>query len=571
MIDGHPAVRSHASQPITTTTFTAAAAEPLRLNSRSREATIPTALLTAQASEFWNRVVRKDKRAVERFARLAQLWADAHGRVTPPLQSALAVIEHRYGAAFTAGARCAWQSLLAWLGARTSLPIRTPAESIPYWLKDGHPLVGWGSRAPLPEAADVVIIGAGLTGVASAYALATDPRAAGLRTVLLEAGDVGTQASGRNGGNFQILPENCYGNYAGIVCERAKVLRALRPQAAPALLQDQAEQQARMVLQIALRNRTILLENMQSASIDADLSREGAFHIALSACEEQGLVADVQQARALGIPMEVLTPAQLDTLMELPPGTHQFSGRFCALDGNYHPFKYVVGLAKAAVARGAQLFTHTGVASLTAHANGGYTVHTARGAICSGTVVMATNAFTSRLLPALTMVQPYRSQVMVTEHAPQRWGGRSFTSDLGDLYGHYPSGEAYRDDDGVRRGPLLLGGGRDRPFASPEKVRRSHWVHKRVVRQRDAIAPELAGVPPSRAWAGPMAFTPDRLPMVGAWRRGLILAVGFNGYGGTFTQAAAHAAVEVALTGSHPDWMPREMFCPRRFQVESMG
>jgi glycine/D-amino acid oxidase-like deaminating enzyme len=563
MIDSDSAVRSRATSAFAAT----AARAPHRLNTHPREAAIPIALLMAQASAFWDRLERKDKRAVERFARLAQLWADAHGRVTPALQSALTAIEHQYAAAFTAGARRAWQGLLARVGARTSLPILTPAESTPYWLKDGHPMVGWGSQDPLPVSADVVIIGAGLTGVAAAYALATDPRAAGLRTVLLEAGDIGTQASGRNGGNFQILPENCYGNYAGIVCERAKFLRALHLRTAPALLQDQAEQQARIVLQVALRNRAILLENVRRAAIDADLSRQGAFHIALTASEEQGLVADVHQARALGVPMEILTPAQLDTLMELPPGTNRFSGRFCPLDGNYHPFKYVVGLAKATVAEGAQIFAHTGVSSLSAHANGGYTVHTARGAIRSATVIVATNAFTSRLLPQLTMVQPYRSQVMVTEHAPQRWDGRTLTSDLGDLYGHYPSGEAYRDEEGVRRGPLLLGGGRDRPFASPEKARRSHWVHKRVMRQRDAIAPELAGIPPSRAWAGPMAFTPDRLPLVGAWQRGLIVAVGFNGYGGTFTQAAAHAAVEIALTGSHPAWMPREMFCPRRFQT----
>ena len=274
MIDGHPAVRSHSSQRVTAS-FTAAARAPHRRNSHPREAAIPVALLMAQAGEFWSRAERKDKRAVERFARLAQLWADAHGRVTPSLQSSLTAIEHRYAAVFTAGARCAWQSLLARLGARTSLPIRTPAESIPYWLKDGHPLVGWGSLAPLPEAADVVIIGAGLTGVAAAYALAIDPRAAGLRTVLLESGDVGTQASGRNGGNFQILPENCFGTYAGLVCERAKLLRTLHPQTAPRLLQAQAEQQARIVLEIALRNRAILLENMQRADIAADLSRAG--------------------------------------------------------------------------------------------------------------------------------------------------------------------------------------------------------------------------------------------------------------------------------------------------------
>ena len=46
---------------------------------------------------------------------------------------------------------------------------------------------------------------------------------------------------------------------------------------------------------------------------------------------------------------------------------------------------------------------------------------------------------------------------------------------------------------------------------------------------------------------------------------GVILAAGFNGYGGSYTTAAGQACAEMALTGESPDWTPQDVFSPRRF------
>jgi hypothetical protein len=45
----------------------------------------------------------------------------------------------------------------------------------------------------------------------------------------------------------------------------------------------------------------------------------------------------------------------------------------------------------------------------------------------------------------------------------------------------------------------------------------------------------------------------------------VILAAGFNGYGGSYTTAAGQASAEMALTGESPDWTPQDVFSPRRF------
>jgi hypothetical protein len=77
--------------------------------------------------------------------------------------------------------------------------------------------------------------------------------------------------------------------------------------------------------------------------------------------------------------------------------------------------------------------------------------------------------------------------------------------------------------------------------------------------------PELTGQPPSAEWVGPMGFTPDQLPAIGWLRPGLIIAAGFNGYGGSYTTAAGEAASVMALRDEAPDWVPQDVFSPTRF------
>jgi hypothetical protein len=113
-----------------------------------------------------------------------------------------------------------------------------------------------------------------------------------------------------------------------------------------------------------------------------------------------------------------------------------------------------------------------------------------------------------------------------------------------------------------------MGGGADRPMANPSSRRRSAAVHARLVQLRDSFYPELAGQPPSSEWIGPMAFTPDGLPCIGFLRPGLIVAAGYNGYGGSYTTAAGVAAAEMAVSGRVPDWAPEDIFSPRRLLAD---
>jgi hypothetical protein len=99
---------------------------------------------------------------------------------------------------------------------RISLPINDQ----PFWFRAGHPLANYQSTPTLPSFVDILIIGAGLTGASAAYHLGPAVRDRSLRVAVIDRNDPATEASGRNGGNFELLPENSVGLYGGLARER---------------------------------------------------------------------------------------------------------------------------------------------------------------------------------------------------------------------------------------------------------------------------------------------------------------------------------------------------------------
>ena len=455
-------------------------------------------------------------------------------------------------ARFTDSALRLFQDLLARLGLRTVRPILLPLDNQPFWQRAPHPLANYQSTAAPPTAADVVIIGAGLTGAAAAYRLKDSGRA----VVLLDQGDPAGEASGRNGGNFELLPENSVGIYEGLAPGRFTFMRRRYPQVPVEVLRAVSERQASLVLGLALRNRDILKDTILREGIACDFSPRGWLHIAASEKEEQGLCDEVSLAAQHGQRIAIWSRAKIREEFGIEAA---FLGRFIPGDGTYHPFKYVCGELYSALRHGVALYTRTRVRRIvSAHADE-HRVVTDRGTIVARRVIAATNAFTRDVLPELAAIAPHQSQILVTEHVPDRARGRIVTSDEGPVFFNQPR-EGARDG----RAVLLMGGGDDRPMANPSSRRRSPAVHARLMALRDSFYPELAGQPPSAEWVGPMAFTPDGLPCVGFLRPGLVVAAGYNGYGGSYTTAAGHAAAEMAMTDVVPEWLPEEIFSPRR-------
>ena len=82
-----------------------------------------------------------------------------------------------------------------------------PVENatVPYWRSELHEIDSYRSTAKLPEECDIIIIGAGLSGVSTAHFL-LDDNPSPPSVVLLEARQICSGATGRNG-NPSLIPD----------------------------------------------------------------------------------------------------------------------------------------------------------------------------------------------------------------------------------------------------------------------------------------------------------------------------------------------------------------------------
>jgi glycine/D-amino acid oxidase-like deaminating enzyme len=493
---------------------------------------------------------------------------DAHGRATPRLRRSFLSLEQVAGGVFTDGARSLFQQLVAQTGAQVRGRILIPEDDTPYWQLGSHPLADFRSGHRLPVAMDVVVIGAGLTGASAAWHLSKKRQRNGLRVAVLEYGDPATQASGRNGGNFELIPENFLGEYEGLPVERRKWLTRRYPWLPDQTIERAADRQARLILEFGSRNSARFLQVVRDESIDCDLSDAGWLRIADTAVEERGIIAEVEFAKRAGVNFELMSPKRIREETRIPA---KFAGRKAVRNGNYHPFKFVCGILDRAIRGGVQLFTRTPVIGVTPTRGGIVRVETSRGIIKARRVIFATNAFTATLLPELRAIQYHQSQILNLEHVTDTVRGMTITEKKGDLYYNFPQARRYTDAKGVSRGMLLAGGGLDRLGRDPFYLRRSSGVLDLVLRQAGERFRETRGQPPSRVWTGPMAFTPDRVPVIGFLRRegfaadSLIVAAGFNGYGGTYCVEAGRLSALMATRGETPPEIPEDMFSPHRF------
>jgi hypothetical protein len=126
---------------------------------------------------------------------------------------------------FSPEAQRLYQDLLARLGVKTAHTIELPLCDRPFWHRTPNPLANYQSDRRLPEGVDVVIIGAGLTGAAAAYHLRNSEKS----IVILDQGDPAGEASGRNGGNFELLPENAVCTYEGLAPGRFTFMKRRYP------------------------------------------------------------------------------------------------------------------------------------------------------------------------------------------------------------------------------------------------------------------------------------------------------------------------------------------------------
>ncbi|KAK7008002.1 FAD dependent oxidoreductase, partial [Favolaschia claudopus] len=293
------------------------------------------------------------------------------------------------------------------------LPHPNPSRS--YWCSPSSSLDSRPKDATLPEYADVVIIGSGISGTAIARTLldsqqGSDDVKEPLRVVMLEARDVCSGATGRNGGH---ISPNTYQDYAelaaGYGSQAAQQIIRYRLAHLPQLMKVAKEEG--------------LLEASQARVVeqfDAYL-QEGTYQKARKLFG--GYVDAIPEERnnyKMYEGEEAVKDLQLSSYI---------TGCISRPGGAVHPYRLITGILSRllAVYPSFHLFTQTPCTSI-AQSPSGYIISTPKGTLKTLHIVHATNAWASHLLPEMrTKIIPVR--VHMTAQRPGRSLGRDLTSD----------------------------------------------------------------------------------------------------------------------------------------------
>ncbi|MBX3539095.1 MAG: FAD-binding oxidoreductase [Chelatococcus sp.] len=394
-------------------------------------------------------------------------------------------------------------------------------------LYEDEPLNAAPATAVLADGAriDICVIGAGFTGLGAALTLAEG----GADVLVVEAGRIGSGASGVNGG--QIHP----GQRRDQQWLEAKV----------------GDDEAMRLWQFAEEARLWLHDRITRHGIACDLE-PGLLSLAHRRDIVEGMKADaLHMANRYGVAgLEVLTTPDLP---RYTGAQGYFGGIFDPHGGHLDPLALTRGFAAAASNAGARIAENTTVRRVTRD-GAGWRLDTNRGTVTARVVVATGDGSLGNLLPEVAgHVVPIVNFMVATEPLGNRAAAvlteRYAASDSKFVVNYF---KRTADD------RLVFGGGESYGNAVPSNIRAR--VQPRMLK----VFPGLADVPLTHAWGGRLGITATRLPFVRKFgpdlrptpdqRRGanggtgpeLYVASGFSGQGvmiGPYTGVAIAEAI----------------------------
>jgi glycine/D-amino acid oxidase-like deaminating enzyme len=361
-------------------------------------------------------------------------------------------------------------------------------------------------RPPLPGPAsyDVAIVGAGFTGLWTAYYLSrADPT---LRIAVLEAEVAGFGASGRNGG----------------WCS------ALFPTPWRTLVRDSSVPEARRLHRAMAETVVEVGRVVDAERIDAHYHRGGTVTLARSAAQSARFRDEIRTARGRGFGEDDLRLLDAGEARGMLAASGVTGGLFTPHCAAVHPARLVRGLATAVEARGVSLFEGTRV---TAIAPG--VALTEAGRVSAEVVVRATEGYTPALPGQRRTVAPVYSLMVATEPLPpSTWDAVGLADRPTFTDGRHVIVYGQRTADG-----RIAFGGRGAPYHFGSRVRPAHdqepQVFRMLQRTLHDLLPQLpADLAFTHAWGGPLGIARDWSASVGLDRAtGLAWAGGYVGDG----------------------------------------
>jgi len=392
-------------------------------------------------------------------------------------------------------------------------------EQVSFWHASADE--DWTPRPPLPGDldVDVAVVGAGYTGLWTAYYLAeSDPT---LSVAVLESEVAGFGASGRNGG----------------WCS------ALFPAELPAL-SALADRESALAQHAAMRATVDEVARVAAAEgIDAHVAKGGTIRLARGPAQLARARAEVDEARHWGRDADDLRLLDAEGAGRIVRAEGVAGATYTPDCAAIHPARLVRGLARAAERRGVTIHEHTRVTGIAPRE-----VRTDRGTVRATTVVRATEGFTAQLPGQRRTSIPVYSLVIATEPLPAvTWDeiGLARRETFSDFRHLIVYGQRTADD-------RIVFGGRGAPYHAGSRIDpafdRDDVVFARILAGLVDLFPVLRGVRVTHAWGGPLGVPRDWCASVGLDpSTGLAWAGGYVGDGVATTNLAGRTLRDLIL------------------------
>jgi glycine/D-amino acid oxidase-like deaminating enzyme len=384
------------------------------------------------------------------------------------------------------------------------------------------------SNPPLSEdlVVDVAIIGGGFTGLSSAfYVLRNSPQK---RVIVLEARACGNGASGRNGAMALTMTAD----------------RFMKFSSSPAV--------DKMIYDLTASNIHELWKLSAQVGIDCELETNGVLQVLSSDDEVRSAKEYVQQAKSLGMPVELWSKQQLVNAI----GTDAYQGAYFDPNGGHlQPMKLVHVFKAAAEAAGAKIYENTVVVNIkegpehVLETDSGHTVR-------AKSLVLATNVFTPSLGYLRNSILPVREYVAITKPLSDQqlleigWRKRMpFNDNRTEV--HYLG---LTKDNRIHIGGgspsySFNGGSGDSEGGASHSLK----LHRELVR----IYPGLAHTEFEMRWDGVVDWSLDASPSVGRTgaNNNIFYGLGYSGHGVNLTSVFGRIIADLEA-GREDPWKP---------------
>jgi glycine/D-amino acid oxidase-like deaminating enzyme len=371
---------------------------------------------------------------------------------------------------------------------------------------------------PVPEKADVAVIGGGYTGLSAARTLAKR----GTKVVVLEAETMGWGASSRNGGM----------TLTGLKVSMQSVIKKYGRKLAGELFQ------------CSLDSVDTVEQIVAEENIDCGFARTGHLLAANKPKHFEALKAEVDfMAKEFNHRVHLVHPKDLRSEI----GTDMYHGALVDdVSAGLNPAQFAAGLAGAAEKAGAMLCARARVNRLGRSQNR-FLIETERGPLTAESVFVATSGYTGNVTGRLQRkIIPIGSFIIATEKLPDELARElSPKNRMIFDYKHYLNYFRLWDN-------RMIFGGRAAFFPENENtISQSGEILRREMIQ---VFPQLRDVKVEFVWGGTLDFAFDMMTHAGEMD-GMYFALGYAGHGAAMGTHLGKTVAEALLNGNikeHP-------------------